>query len=386
MNRSSAARLLLRLTILIVVVVVGTEVGLRWVGLATHSPSGYPVGMYVGDADVTFKLAADFMGPMDLPEGPVVIQTNSHGFRDDPFEPKTAGTFRILALGDSFGFGHGVEVDEAYPEILEGLLVEPGRSVEVFNLGVPGYNTRQELAQLRQIGASLEPDLVLLGCYLGNDLSGNLERREALPRPRHGVLVAADLGEAEWRVTLRADLNQYSRAYRTYQSWRRNRDLRLLAEVEDGIKGAACELLDWSAGFAMEMLLAEPTPDAIEATRLTLEALDAMHVYCTDTLGVPFVNVLIPSPVQYHPAGLEAIGKECGIDIAIYDLDRPNRDLLAAGAAAGYTVLDLTPALRDRTRQDPATLLFSDVHLNEIGHLLAAAEMTRHLREQGLLR
>jgi Zn-dependent protease with chaperone function len=42
-------------------------------------------------------------------------------------------------------------------------------------MGVPGYNTRNVLAQLRSDGRKLRPDLVLLGLYVGNDITGNHE-------------------------------------------------------------------------------------------------------------------------------------------------------------------------------------------------------------------
>jgi len=49
---------------------------------------------------------------------------------------------------------------------------------EVWNLGVPGYNTRQELDLLRRVGPSHAPDLVIVGFY-ANDLAGN----EVRPAP-----------------------------------------------------------------------------------------------------------------------------------------------------------------------------------------------------------
>ena len=43
---------------------------------------------------------------------------------------------------------------------------------EVWNLGVPGYNTGQELAYLEEIGPRAKPDLVIVGFY-PNDFSGD---------------------------------------------------------------------------------------------------------------------------------------------------------------------------------------------------------------------
>ena len=79
------------------------------------------------------------------------------GFRTHEFAPKRPGVYRILALGDSCTFGqlqrgelYGY-VSNPYPLALEKLLADrvgPGR-FEVFNAGIPGYNSYQGLMLLR---------------------------------------------------------------------------------------------------------------------------------------------------------------------------------------------------------------------------------------------
>ena len=74
----------------------------------------------------------------------VTIETSSLGFRDREMAvDKPSGVFRILALGDSFTFGVGVEGNQAYPKVLETLLNRSGglgRRVEVINAGfASGY-------------------------------------------------------------------------------------------------------------------------------------------------------------------------------------------------------------------------------------------------------
>lgn len=53
----------------------------------------------------------------------------------------------------------------AFPQRLEQLVNESarnGRRVQVFNLAVNGYNTRQEVRAIELFGLSLKPDLVLV--------------------------------------------------------------------------------------------------------------------------------------------------------------------------------------------------------------------------------
>ena len=100
-------------------------------------------------------------------------RTNSRGFRTPEFEiARTPGRRRVVTLGDSSTFGWGVEVEDAYPERLRRELaarrdLDP-ESVEVINLGVPGYSTFQGRVQLELVGLPLQPDVVVWS-YLAND-------------------------------------------------------------------------------------------------------------------------------------------------------------------------------------------------------------------------
>ena len=83
---------------------------------------------------------------------PVVI--NALGLRDREVGEKAPGEFRILVMGDSVPFGIGVRYEDSYPHQMEVLLNEqfPGRRFRTLNLGVPSYNTEQELIQLKSLG------------------------------------------------------------------------------------------------------------------------------------------------------------------------------------------------------------------------------------------
>lgn len=100
------------------------------------------------------------------------VEINSLGMRDREVPPKAPGEFRILVIGDSVPFGIGVRYGESIPYQLEQILnasAEPGRTYRTLNMGVPSYNTEQELIQLRDIGLSLEPDAAIL-LFSQNDI------------------------------------------------------------------------------------------------------------------------------------------------------------------------------------------------------------------------
>lgn len=104
--------------------------------------------------------------------------TNSMGFRAmaEPPGPKAPGTRRIVFLGDSFTFGEGVEEEDVFSarvSVRMNAARAGGHRYEVFNLGVGGYNTEQEVALLRNFAIKLQPDVVVL-VYTLNDAEPKL--------------------------------------------------------------------------------------------------------------------------------------------------------------------------------------------------------------------
>lgn len=82
-------------------------------------------------------------------------------------------SFRILILGDSVTYGHGVGCEEAFPYLLERLLSgsdRPPGPTEVINGGVAGYTTYNELQQYVRVGDEVKPDIVVLALVL-NDVA-----------------------------------------------------------------------------------------------------------------------------------------------------------------------------------------------------------------------
>lgn len=169
--------LLVALPAAIVSVIAALVIVEVWVRLAWDDRQGTP-GFYLSDPVLGQRLAPGYDGW--FAGAPVHI--NALGFRDsrDYTVEKPTGTYRILVLGDSVTFGHGALYETTYPYLLEQRLKawRPDVSWEVWNLGVPGYNTRQELDYLRAVRARFAPDLVVVGFFV-NDFTGN----EPVPAP-----------------------------------------------------------------------------------------------------------------------------------------------------------------------------------------------------------
>ena len=101
------------------------------------------------------------------------IQYNRDGFRDREFAiAKPRNTFRILVVGDSQTFGHGIEkLEDTFPKQLEKLLNQGMErpKFEVLSFARPGWNTANQLQYIYKKGFLYQPDLILLN-FFHNDL------------------------------------------------------------------------------------------------------------------------------------------------------------------------------------------------------------------------
>ncbi len=104
---------------------------------------------------------------------------NRDGLRDRtrPHE-KAEGLRRIAILGDSVTLGADLRPDEAYPQRLEARFRSEGRRVEVMNVALWGWSTRQEHTAWQRIARSYQPDQAILAVCLNDipELFNNLSR------------------------------------------------------------------------------------------------------------------------------------------------------------------------------------------------------------------
>jgi len=148
---------------LIVVILIG-ETGFRIYLKFIYQPPENPESEYI-------DLLPHSNRVYGLKPDSEILGLNSSGFRGrELVVDKAYNVFRIVMLGDSIIFGVGVDEDETLPHYLEQILQqrEDRVSYEVYNLGIVGYNTRQELATLEEVGLQLQPDLVILNICLND--------------------------------------------------------------------------------------------------------------------------------------------------------------------------------------------------------------------------
>ena len=97
---------------------------------------------------------------------PVSHRINNQG-QNDPFDHpviKPPGTYRILALGDSFIFGQYVPAEKNYPSRILAAIrayMTCGLTPEMINMGVPGYDIQYAVQHYIIHGKQYQPDLIV---------------------------------------------------------------------------------------------------------------------------------------------------------------------------------------------------------------------------------
>jgi hypothetical protein len=156
-----------------------------WVRFTWDETRGTPA-LYISDPVLVQRFAPHYSGWF----AGVPIRINNLGMRDprDYAIEKQPNTFRILLLGDSVAFGHGSIYEHTYAHLLEQRLKtwRPDVDWQIWNAGVPGYNSSQELAYLERAGPVYKPDLVIVGFH-PNDVTSN----EIVRHPSIRAVVAA---------------------------------------------------------------------------------------------------------------------------------------------------------------------------------------------------
>lgn len=97
--------------------------------------------------------------------------SNIFGFNDRDYTlQKDPADYRILVVGDSFGWAGGREGN--YTTILEQRFERHygDNRVEVINSGYPSTHTAEQLDMLKKYAIQYQPDMVVLGFFAGNDI------------------------------------------------------------------------------------------------------------------------------------------------------------------------------------------------------------------------
>jgi hypothetical protein len=110
---------------------------------------------------------------------------NADGFYSIPFNSKCEDEKRVLLLGDSFTWGHSTTNKT---RSFSNELLARGRAI--YNTGISGSDVAQYRRVLEVYSSVVEPDLVIMNFFMGNDIA-NFER---VPEPYVPVHYATNAG------------------------------------------------------------------------------------------------------------------------------------------------------------------------------------------------
>lgn len=296
------------------------------------------------------------------------VVINQRGLRGPELGPRE-DELRVLAIGDSFTFGTGVEQHEVFIERAPAELRSAGYPALALNAGTPGFGPPDASSWLERHGRDLDPDVVVLGVFLGNDLQDAL-RAQGTFRPAVGG------GTQTWAGGLHAWLNEHSHAFTLLQRtvplpWQR---------LVRAWFGHALPPEDRHLERELEALQRNP-PSWTEAALAELDGALARLA----NRATPTVAVLIPSDLQLDGALRAATAAHLGFEPEL-DADRPRRLFGELLTRHSLPFLDLTEPLQRRYDAGDHLYYRYDRHWTALAHAIAGRELARFLRERGLLR
>jgi lysophospholipase L1-like esterase len=411
--------------------------GLQCVGSGT-SLQGQK-GLYVLDTSAGYSMRPDTCVRLKTTEYDGILRTNSRGMVG-PEAPATKppGEYRIVVLGDSYTVGGQTPYEQTFPAVLEQRLHADGyANVRVINAGVGGYTTFNEGGLLREHLAWLQPDLVVVAAFLGNDASENVLAtaagyRDAPEHPKGMTwgLTAAQLTDASGTWFPRNNLsglpppapwdpsqplpNPVGNQPAATQQVPPGPPLTLRQQVRaiwDGLRTNSLllgklfgEPIDPSVSTAPGAVPLAQEQEKLNLTSFEWTILrDPPRTYWLDvawplfgrylaeardtaaSVGAPLIVLAIPDMSQFDEQMHARSMRAFRFQDAEVDWLRPQRELAAQATADGLPLLDLLPLFQSRADHSQLYLRI-DTHFTALGHAATAEALEGFIRQGAYLR
>ena len=325
------------------------------------------------------------------------IRINEKGLRSPEVAYEHPDAFRILVLGDSFTQALQVDLELAFPMLVERQLNDrrpEGPRIEVVNAGHGGYGTDNELLFYRLEGRKYRPDLVLLAFNTENDAMENSAPliRETpfyyLPKPQflfeQGRLVLHDFPLPE-PSPLRGLMDRADRSLARHSMlYRFVRTLQLprLTTPAHAADDPSAETVG-----PLGLLLRHPSPRWREAWGVTRALVRRLRRE-VERDGARFAVVVLGGAheVSERRLGARLFFAKQAKARARYDRDRPTRTITQFLERRHIPYVLLLPAFRAHLAATGDDGYFAwDPHWTAAGHALAAGVITEWLEAEELV-
>jgi lysophospholipase L1-like esterase len=336
-----------------------------------------------GTTSEAMKMLPQGFQPGATSEGFVL---NSRGLRTHEYVEERGAGLRIVTLGDSFTWGV-VPFRDTWPVRLQSMVRKAldRRDVEVISLGVPGAGPKFYLRMWELEGRRLRPDVVILGFFIGNDLTDHSRLRPEAARNswlvEHSLAARAIRNLARVATSgIQAEDGEHGEENgRIAASGRLGYELPGHADGFDparhAIKEKAFMKIEWSR---MALCLEGNRPMVRRLVRKGAPVLRELDRSVRDS-GAELVVFLIPDEFQVDDELSGRLLEMHDIDPAEYVGDLPQRMLIRFFRKTGIRHVD--GLQRFRSRSGRADLyLPSNTHWNATGNRLAAKMMADSLQ------
>jgi hypothetical protein len=306
-----------------------------------------PASLYIPDRELRIKLRPRFQVQHRSLEYQTTIRTNGIGLRSQELEKKDFDEIRILTIGDSFTLGIQVEEEETAGAQMGTILTKKWRRpVTIWNAGVDGYGTEQSLILAERLLKQVQPEILFLRFYLGNDLRDNYLWSNA--DASSSIIIEEPRNQEAWR-NFHKKISSVSRLYAyvlTYKSiYDRSKDPR--------IQEMADEVLPFVDAQNLEKLL----PNTKSAFEKMQEMCSRFQITCVVSWAPPAYVV--------HSNRKEETFKVFGLDHTQMD-HKGMMKRIESILPKGILSCDPTPELLANEEQ---SLYYTfDPHWNVLGH------------------
>jgi len=326
-------------------------------------------GLYEYDPDLGFRVRAYY--PID--QGTI---TNKFGFNDDDYPlQKTPGIYRILVVGDSFGWAGGREGN--YTAMLERQLDNHYgyHRIDIINAGYPMTQTAEQLVMLKKYGLQYHPDLVILGFFVGNDfIDGNPNRKRIvvndlyidIDRRREHIILG-------YPIVFQSRLLLYvKQKYKIFTELRKaaSEPRQQLSQEQPGTFAEATFLDLERAELEFFNINSSRKGRFQKNINYILQSIAEMDALLKSQ-NIKFIVAIYPDVFQINKTLLKGIVERFRLRIEDYDLDLAQNILKSFLQSKDISYIDFTDRFRSEGQEKDLYIL-RDSHWNRSGNQLAA--------------
>ena len=337
--------------------------------------------------------------------GANIYRVNSLGFRGEEFTRERNEKVRVAIYGDSFIHAEYTALESTLARQLQERLVGIAeRPVEVINAGVAGYGPDQALRRIEDELPWLQPDVLVLAVFTGNDF-GDLVRNKIYRVAPNATLLETDYSFSD-EILLHAKLEEVEFIVRrivrdavaAISAKVSNEDPVVFdpeKHIEAGLQQHINEYQDFvvdkddvikmlrSDPYSADISLLPDSPSAQYKIALMTAVIGELSKVAK-AADVPLLLVGIPHPMDVLNGSADS-GRIDTDKYPDYDSERLTDSLQSIARQHGVEEINLLPYFREVDNPALLYLKGSDDHWNDAGQAYAADIIAAKIQSSGWL-